>query len=237
MTIGKNIVIGDIVDLTSPNDGIPYRTKVEDIIGSNLYTVSLPSSGGQPMVIHPNDEINLTFYRETGKYTIRVVAQGFSRRDELRLVTLMQVSEPEKDQRRMYFRLPVSLRVVLFEYTSSFETIRMTREQIAEAKIIAMETVGTKDMSVTGVGVLAKNEYDPGRKFILDIYFDDKRKEQAKPFVICAEVMRADFEKRSRSHHLGMHFFGQTPGMSEYLARYLVKQQQIQVRQRRLVEG
>ncbi|MDR0490925.1 MAG: flagellar brake protein [Oscillospiraceae bacterium] len=237
MAKDRLINVGDVVDLTSTNDGIPYRTKIDDYKGRGLFSVGIPSSGGQTMSVHTDDVLFLTFYRETGRYTIQVKVVGFSRRDESRFMTLMQITEPEKDQRRMYFRLPVSLHVVLREYSESFAAARPLRGQIVEAKVIALETAGTKDISVTGVAVLAKNDYEMGKKFILDIYFDEKPREKGKPFVICAEIMRKDFDQRSKSYRLGMHFFGQNNNMSEYLARYVLKQQQKQIKQRRLVEG
>ena len=233
----KVIVVGDIVDLTSSDDGIPFRTKVEDLRGGRLFSASVPSSGGIPMMVHMDDELYMTFYRESGRYTVRIKVVGFDRKDEIRYMLFTQISEPEKDQRRMYFRLPVNIGVVMCEYHENIEEDMPVIEEIDEAHIVVLETVGSKDLSITGIAVLAKNDYELGDKFILRINFDTRQSKETKPFIIFAEVMRKDFDYRSNSFRLGMHFFGQTQSMSEFLAKYVLKQQTQQIRQRRLVEG
>jgi len=233
----RDLVVGDIVDLTSRDDGIPFRTKIEDMKGGRLFAASVPSSGGSQMMIHMDDELQLTFYRETGRYTVRIKVVGFDRRGDERIVLFTQLSEPERDQRRMYFRLPVSLNVNLCDYLDHDEDDLPVLEHINEAQIVMLESVGTKDLSITGIAVMAKNDYEMGRKFVLKLDFDAKNRKDAKPFIIYAEIMRKDYDHRTNSYRLGMHFFGQTQSMSEFLAKYVLKQQTIQIRQRRLVEG
>ena len=233
----KTIVVGDIVDLTSRDDGIPFRTKIEDFKGGRLYSASVPSSGGKQMMVHMDDELYLTFYRETGRYTVRIKVVGFDRSGDVRILLFTQLSQPEKDQRRMYFRLPVSLNVSLCEYLDNEMDDLPVLEEINEAQIVMLETVGSKDLSITGISVMAKNDYEMGKRFVLKLDFGDKRRKDEKPFIIYAEIMRKEYDYRANSYRLGMHFFGQTQMMSEFLAKYVLKEQTIQIRQRRLVEG
>ncbi|MCL1835261.1 MAG: flagellar brake protein [Oscillospiraceae bacterium] len=233
----KPLDVGDIVDLTSPDDGIPFRTKIEDMRRPGVISAGLPSSGGLSMILHTNEELYLTFYRETGRYTIRVRVIGFDTKNDVRFVLLAQTSAPERDQRRMYFRLPLSVNVTLCEYEENIEVGLQSLSVVDEAKVLALETVGTRDLSITGVAIMSKNDYEMGSKFVLKLYFEEKPKQKVQPFVICAEIMRKEFDYRSGAFRLGMHFFGQTQRMSEFLAKYVLKQQQKQVAQRRLIEG
>ena len=233
----KDIIVGDIVDVMTKDDGIPYRTKIEDIMPNDQMTAVVPTAGGEQMLVHYGDEIYMTYYRETGKFTTRVKVLRLYSWDNIRYMTMVQISEPEKDQRRLYFRLPVRLRAILCEYVEGFDISKKTLEHIVEAEVIALEIAGTKDLSITGVAILSKNDYEQGTKFVVELFMDEKAWEQAKPFVICAEIMRTDFEKNNKLFRLGMQFFGQTHNMSEFLAKYVLTQQQKQLRQKRLVEG
>ena len=246
----RKIAVGDLIDLTSRDDGIPYRTKVEDVRGGRVYSAGVPSSGVAAMVIHVDDELYLTFYRETGRYTVRIRVVGFERKGDVRYLLFTQLSMPEKDQRRMYFRLPVSLNVIMCEYLDElFDNVEEdlpVLEEIDEAHIVVLETVGSKDLSITGISVLSKNDYEMGKKLVLRLEFEDekskekdkdKEKNKEKPFIIYAEIMRKEFDYKTNSNRLGMHFFGQTHIMSEFLAKYVLKEQTVQLRQRRLIEG
>ena len=237
----RRIEVGDIIDLTSSDDGIPYRTKVEDFRGDRLYSASIPSSGGASMIVHMDDEIYLTFYRETGRYTVRIKVVGFERKGEVRYVLFTQISRPERDQRRRYFRLPVSLNVVICEYLDEFmgdvEDDLPVLDEMDEAHIMIIETVGSKDLSITGISVLTKNEYESGQKLVLRLEFDIDKGKLTKPFMIYAEIMRIEFDYKSNSNRVGMHFFGHTQQMSEFLAKYVLKEQTVQLRKRRLIEG
>ena len=233
----KIIVVGDLVDLAPKDGGAPFRTKIEDRTENGVLLVNLPGSGRLDAIIHPDDILALTYYRETGRYTAQVKVEGFARDKGIRYMMLTQVSEPVRDQRRMYFRLPVSLDVTMYAYTERVEKKVSVREEIDKAKAIALETAGTKDISITGIAVLSKNEYKTGSKFILDIFFKENHQGKEAPFTIFAEVMRTDYELRKNMYRLGMHFFGQSQKMSEFLARYVLKNQQKQIKQQRLIEG
>ena len=239
--IDKRVAVGDLVDLTSPDDGIPYRSKIEDIRGNNLMSAGVPSSGGMAMILHIDDELYLTFYRETGRFTVRIRVVGFERRGNVRYVLFTQITKAEKDQRRKYFRLPINLNVSMCEYLDDEEQDFPILEEIDEEQIVVLETVGSKDISITGISVLTKNDYEMGKKLVLNLDFEPEKgrgkvREQ-EPFIIYAEVMRKEFDYRTNSNRLGMRFFGQTQNMSEFLAKYVLKEQTAQLRKRRLIEG
>jgi len=228
------INVGDKVDLIT-TDGIPHRTLIEDIKRGGLLYVAVPNSGSISILIHVEEELVMTFYRESGRYSVNVKVLGFDWQDEMRFVYLVQLSEPEKDQRRKYYRLAVSLNVILCEYIEAIEENMPMQEELAEA--VALEIAGTKDISITGVALVTKHAYVPGDKYLLKLFFEDNLRKKAAPFVICAEVIRSDHERKNNTYRIGMCFFGQTKSMSDYLARYVLKQQQKQILQRRLVEG
>ena len=231
----KNLIIGEKVDFMSMNEDTPYRSMIEDIKRDGLIYTSIPTSDGVPMMIHTNSELIMVFYRDTGRYAISVRVMDIKEKDGMRFVVLAQLSEPDKEQRRKYYRLPINLNAAICEYTKHNEERLPKQEKLAEA--IALEIAGTKDISITGIALVTKHEYKSGDKYILKLNFEENPRGKTPPFIICAKVLRADYEQKNNTYRVAMSFFGQTKSMSDYLARYVLKQQQKQVMQRRLVEG
>ena len=229
------IIVGDKVDLMLPPDGeVPFRTTIEDIGADGVLWASFATSEDYPSTLGFNTEVDMVYYRHTGRYIARVKTVGFQIKGKVQYVLLTQMAEPVKDQRRKYYRLPVSLNALICEYNSSAEMGELAHEEPAEA--VALEIAGTRDISITGVALVTKLEYTLGGKYILKLFFEENPKEPEKPFAICAEVVRLDYEEKSSTYRIGMRFFAQTQTMSEYLARYVLKQQQKQVMRRRFID-
>jgi len=235
MTKDKIIVIGDKVDLVSTDNDVPFRAKIEDVRQDGMYIASIPAAAGLTTLVRVDNEMLMIFYRESGRYSVRVKIVDFLEKDRIMVAALTLLSTPEKDQRRQYYRLSVRSDAVICEYIENIEEHLPQREDIAEA--IALENAGTKDVSITGVALITKNEYKPGEKYLLKLYLDETPRGRTKPLLICAEVMRTEYDRNKNTYRVGMNYFGQTKSMSEYLARYVFKQEQKQVMQRRLVEG
>ena len=231
----ERLVVGDKVDFVTTDDDEPYRAMIGDIKRDGSLYTSIPTSAGLPMSIQINDELIMTYYRESGRYALRVKVTDLGNKDKLRYVVLEQLAEPEKDQRRMFYRLPVSLNAIICEYIENIEEHIPKREDVAEA--VSLESAEIKDVSITGIALITKRDYTPGDKYILKLFFEEKQRSKAKPFVICAEVTRTEYERKNKTYRVGMQFFGQTQKMRDYLAKYVLKQQQKQIVQRRYVEG
>jgi hypothetical protein len=226
----NTVTVGDIVDLARADDKTLYSTKIVDIYDSGLLVAGVPNSGGLEMTVYRNDELQLTFYRETGKFTVHVSVVDFSGNFGLRQMTLRQISEPVRHQMRTRFRLPVSINVALCEYWGDFEDNLPDSAQITDAEIIVLETVSTKDISITGISVLTKNEYELGKKLILALYLGDMAGADENPLLICAEVKRVNLNQRSKTYRLGLNFFDQTKNMGKRLSTYLVEQERKMLR-------
>jgi hypothetical protein len=101
---------------------------------------------------------------------------------------------------------------------------------------VILETVSSRDISITGVALITANDYKPGEKFLLKLFFGGQTQTSA-PFLVCAKVMRTTHGFEKETYNKGMKFFGLTRNMHEFLAKYILDQQQKQIKQRRLVEG
>ena len=231
------IVVGDKVDLVAQMDKV-YRTMIEDKIENGLFLAGVPSRHGAIMQVEQDDDLYLVFYRETGRYIAQMKVIALEKRGEIRYMWLVQKTPVQKNQRREAFRLPVSCNVEIYEYVED------TGQKLAgleeEAKTIAFEAVSSRDISVTGIALLTKKEYDPEEKYTLNLYLGEenagiKKTGKTPPVQIAATVTRCIPWRTSNKNDTGMQFFGLTKDMSESIARFVLTEQQKQIKRRRLV--
>ena len=163
---------------------------------------------------------------------MRVV--GFQVKDEVRFTILERMTDPVKDQRREFYRLPTSVEALIFEYTDGIEVTISVRED--ETEVTRLAVARAKDISATGIALITKRQCFPEERYLLKLNFDAKR-DKASPLWVCASVIRTELTLESGMHNMGMRFFGLTKDKSEFLSKYILAQQQKKIVQRRLIEG
>jgi hypothetical protein len=227
------LIVGDKIDLIGDRSRV-YKAMIEDVVENILYLVGVPRHSGVPMPLHVNDEVTLIFYRDSGRYITRMRVAGFERKGEIRYALLIMLSKPEQDQRRGAYRLSARLEVQVCEYIEDMEKKLTGYGDVREMPVL--ESTSSRDISVTGIGILTKNDYELGEKRLLKIYFS-KQRAKTLPFLICGKATRYIPWPGIGVNNVGMQFFGQTKNMNEYISRYVLKEQQKQIRNRTLTEG
>ena len=227
------LVVGDKVELIK-EAGRFYKTMIEDDHGGGAYLVGVPSYGGIPMLLHINDEVLAVFYRESGRYVSPMRVLKLTKEGEVRYALLIQKSKPRRHQRREAFRLPVSLRAAICEYSEGIEEELLADAETPETA--ALEAALCLDISVTGISFTTKRQYAPGDCCLLRLYMGYRQNAMA-PFDICAEVMRSSPGLKRGTYYTGFRFFGQSKRMNDHLSRYVFTEQQKQIKQRRHVES
>ena len=229
------IVVGDKIDLTIDGKRF-YKARVDDILKNGLLLTSLPIYRTAQMQLNVLDEVYLVFYRDSGRYIAIVRVVDFQRKDDLRYPIFELATIPEKDQRRESYRLPVSsIDTLLFEYKDGAELSLSINEGTGEASELA--EARASDISVTGIAlVTTKWECKLGERYLLKLYFDGFGG-KTPPFLVCAQVMRAELTPESGIYSVGMQFFGLTKNKNEFLTKFILTQQQKRIVQRRLIEG
>ena len=216
------LLIGDRIDLIGDR-GRVYKSMIEEVIDNLLYLVSVPRHAGMPMPLHVNDEIALFFYRDSGRYLTRMRVAGFEKKGDIRYALLFMTMKPEQDQRRGAYRLSSSLEVQVCEYKDNIEKKLTGYGDVREMPVL--ETTSSRDISVTGIGLQTKREYELGEKRLLKIYFS-RQKTKTLPFLICGKVTRFILWPGNDLNSVGMQFFGQTKNMNEYILKYVMAEQQ-----------
>jgi len=234
----ETIVVGDRVDLVVQM-GQVFRALIEDRLDDGPFLVGIPSRKGVPMQVAQNDDIYLVFYRESGRYIAQMKVIALEKRGEIRYMWLLQKSIAQKNQRREAFRLPVSFDVQIFEYAEDREKIFSLISD--ELQGTALESVKGRDISITGVSLLTRRKYELDEIYLLSMHMDRTPAivggkpviGSAKALQLTAAVKRCIPWRTSNMFNTGMQFYGLTKTVSEDIARYVLAEQQRQIKKRR----
>ena len=234
------IVVGDKVDLVTKT-GAVYRTMIEDRLDSGPFLAGIPNKKGIYMNVNQDDDIYLVFYRESGRFIAHMKVVGLERRGELRYMWLVQKTRAQKNQRRGAFRLAVSFDVFIFELPA--EDKKDVDIIFDEEDTPAIEVANCRDLSITGIALLTMKTYELGDKYVLSLHMDrapaNIRHKPATAHMptmhLTATVRRCVPWRTGRTFNTGMQFFGMTDTMSEGLAKYVLNEQQKQIKRRRML--
>jgi hypothetical protein len=110
-------------------------------------------------------------------------------------------------------------------------------------KAVAIETVSCRDISVTGAAIMTKREYELEEMFLLEMYLGSAPSnmgvrfapERAPPLYVTASVKRCIPWRGSKMFNTGVLFVGLTKNMSEAIAKFVLTEQQRQIKKKRLL--
>jgi len=235
------IVVGDKVDLVAQMDKV-YRTMIEDKVDSGLFLAGIPVRKGVYMHVEQDDDLYLVFYRETGRYIAQMKVIALENRGGIRYMWLAQKTRVQKNQRREAYRLPVSCNVQIFTHMENDKVTGLT--YIAdETETLTHEAVNSRDISITGVALLTRKKYELGAMYILGMYLERtnagaRRRidaDKTPAMHLTATVKRCIPWRTGNTYDTGMQFVGMSKNMSESIARYVLTEQQRQIKRRRLL--
>jgi len=253
------IVVGDKVDVVSQSGSV-YRTMIEDKLEGDIFLAGVPNVKGIFMSVEQDDDIYMVFYRESGRYIAQMKVVALEKRGEIRYMWLQQKTMPQKNQRREAYRLPVDFEVEIFEYTEDVkqdsdgaeneaieneavdgETKATAPETGDEMKQAAIEMANCKDLSVTGIALLTRKKYEVGEEYMLGLYLGktpasirtSSIRYTEPPMYLTATVKRCALWRTTSTFNTGMHFFGMTKYLSDEINKFVLKEQQKQIKRRR----
>jgi len=232
------IVVGDKVDIVTQS-GQVYRTMIEDHVSNGPYLASVPNKKGVYMFVHQDDDVYLVFYRETGRYIAQMKVVALESQGEIRYMWLMQKTKAQKNQRRQAYRLLVDIDTKIFGYPDDLTKGLM--QAINKDEEAALESVISRDISVTGIALLTRKKYELNDRYLLSLQMDRDEagtrttSSTVKPpaLHLTASVRRCAPWRTGNIFNTGMEFFGMTEAMSDGIAKYVLLEQQKQIKRRR----
>lgn len=240
------LVIGDKVDIVS-EDGQVYRSMVEDRVDDGPFLVSLPHRRGRYMYVAQDDVVYLVFYREGGRYIAQMKVLMLEKRGAIRYMWLLQETRAQKNQRREAFRLPVTVPVVVYEYIEGYKSVlheldrNKPASDEADAELSVSEVVTSRDISIKGIAISSKRVYNIDDEYLLGVDIDNTSviiggvaRIKGRPSIILKSVVRRCIPmNENKINHVGFRFFDETKEVSEKIARYVLIEQQRQIKSQR----
>lgn len=229
--VNKSLLnIGDRVDLYL-GTGPTYLSKLEDITQSGNLLVSIPTYRGEPIDIEKGQGFQLYFYRPNGRYRVNVKMNGYVKDGLVRLMELKPLSDPQRQQRRESFRLPIELKVLV----TYIDSESITEDILGSDS--STEKVTSSNLSATGIAITTKRQYSLGDKVFLQIYLNWPE-EKSEPIELMGEVRQvAKTEPFEKTFIVGIKFVYLSNDIYNHLSRFIMLQQQKRRKQERLVEG
>ncbi len=232
MAVKKNLLnIGDRVDLYL-GTGPVYRTMLEDIADNGNLLVSVPTYKGVPIKLSKGQGLQIYFYRPTGRYRVNVKMITYQQHEQLRMLELKPLSEPQKQQRRESFRIQADLKVLL-RYADN----EIIPEKLMSPDLSEQEVASSVNISATGIAIRTKKVYNIGDKLFLRIFLKWPD-ESAAPLEVIGEIRQIDLlDPVQKINYVGVMFLYTSNDIYEHISKYVMAQEQKRLKQKRLVEG
>jgi len=193
---------------------ISIRTKLQEILSDTEFIVLQPTLRGVPVRAEDQD-VTFTFYRSNGCYRFSARIDPPYEKGKLMLCRVKRVSEVEKIQRRLCYRLPIVLDVYLYELDEVGEPME------------ARHKARTNDLSEKSVSVSCFTQFEEGTRLGVEIHLAKTEKVmlRAKVFACYTPQLQTD------PYDIVLIFTNQHEKDRSFLRRYIFNKQ-IQMRKK-----
>lgn len=121
MRFDQMINVGELFEVQYGD--MMLRTKMQEIVSDTEFIILQPTLRGVPVQAEDQD-VTITFYRSNGCFRFSARIHTPYRKGNLMLCRAERVSEVEKIQRRLCYRLPIVLDVFLYELDDVGEPLK-----------------------------------------------------------------------------------------------------------------
>ena len=204
-----------------------YPTLLEDMTEDDHLIISVPLYRGIPVIMKVEQHVQFFFFRENGRFCIDVQVEEIILRGPLRLISLLPLTEPHRQQRRDSFRLRIGLSALIRPFSGK---ISPPDQLFAEADLNPWEEVLTNNLSETGVSINSIVDHRTGDCLHLKITLDHApdHLEQIQLLGIVRQVQVIEY--LGRQYRLGVEFLPYSDNLRRLIAKFVIKKQQQVIR-------
>jgi c-di-GMP-binding flagellar brake protein YcgR len=240
---------GDRVDLHY-DDSPEYRSLVEEVSDGGRLVVVSPTYRGVPVIFHIGQKLELSYYRDNGKFSVAVRVDGFYTSNNVRYVVLEGASGVTKVQRRAYYRLPIVLRTEVRRLPVALPTELhrlpdvlpklddiVSYEEAVEALdeyTVSAETSTTRDISISGISVKTRTEYCVGDKLVIKVELGWPNV-MGQPISAVVEVRRVEYDVSTGMYYTGLEFVGAF-AKRDLITKFIYEKQKKRIKQEKLIK-
>lgn len=140
------VEVNDLLQIQIPDDpnSLSYKSRVDNIVQGRL-VVPWPTDSGIPIPIHQNQTLTISFVRDDAVYTFSGIVENRKRKPAAQL-WLWPAGQPERIQRRHFFRVKSALPVELLGQQQSLD------DDNSAPKVLSVRGL-TYDLSGSGLSI------------------------------------------------------------------------------------
>lgn len=202
-----------------------YVSQVLDEAPNNRIYASMPIRGGNVVPLGIGQTFDATFYSKYGLMSCKVIVTGRYKKRNLFLIELEQMTELEKVQRRMYFRLecrkPIKYRIIEGEEEV---VIRAGNAYLPDDQNVTWKDAVMIDVS--GGGMFLVSAFKEEKESLLEVQFEVEYNDQIEILYVYASMLRS--ERNENNHMLYNHrimFWKLDNGTREKVIQYIFTEQ------------
>ena len=224
--ISEVLRIGERIGVSLDGEHL-YPTLLEDITEDDHLIISVPLYRGIPIIMKVEQQIIIYFFRDNGRFCIDVQVEEIIMRGSLRLILLLPLSEPRKQQRRNSFRLRIGLTALIRPFGGgTFPPDPFFSEDV----LTPWEEVLTNNLSETGVSINSAIQHKIGDCLHMKITLDHARDhvEQIELLGIVRQLQTIEY--LGTQYRLGLEFLPYSYSLRKIIATFVLKKQQQMMR-------
>ncbi|GHU41017.1 hypothetical protein FACS1894111_02610 [Clostridia bacterium] len=202
LKIGENLDIRQVLNTALKIEDINgsgepfYKSRIYEITSDKLIEVDIPSHEGKLILPEVGDTYEVVVYTQVGLYRLMGKVKRRYRIGMIALMTLQVLTEPERFQRREYFRHSCMMGVQylpLFDYETELETRQMTPAsklmwQHKREHPESTEKQGlVLDLSGGGVRFTTTEKFEVGSSLLFRLYLKNDNMDES--FVILGQIL------------------------------------------------
>ncbi|MDR1619809.1 MAG: flagellar brake protein [Clostridiales bacterium] len=218
MDLFKHIKEGEAIELRV--GALTTRSKVERIDSELEFVITQPTHKLMPVIFHKDETVTFYYFRENGIFAFHAQYTGKGKIGKVSVCYFLVASEAEKSQRRISFRMPVSL------------PMQLRRKNQHDQSRMRTYTGITANLSLEGALFTCKAKFNANTRLILEIYLSD-----TELFIIEGDVIRCDLPVQPDEPYLvAIKFVNLTKNDKSQLSKFILKRQIADRKKRQAIE-
>lgn len=159
-------------------------SQLVDLKGNKMY-ISGPILEGNPYPLYEGQRIKIIYYdHHRGVFRFNAEVKRKIAKNELFIFEIKPVSEAEKIQRRVFYRLEATIKTIVKSLTDGKTAVCFT-----------------KDISGGGLKITSKIAFEEGEKIECSMSLQDD-----KPIVVVGEVVRVTNDQVTKEYEIGVNY-------------------------------
>ncbi len=214
MTISDLTKPGDKIDVRlfqeqqrEQNKGeaaVVYKSSVYDLGNDGTIEIGMPTENGKVVLFQVGMRLNLLFYTSKGMYTCFGRVKDRYKKSAVPLLLIAVETEPEKFQRREFFRIECSLDMQFYRISEETAALETTNELIQAIRRpeFDQEPQRARIMDISGGGIRFVSEecLEPDAYILAAIRLRNPKMDQL--FYLVTQIIASGESPNSKDHYV-----------------------------------